>query len=216
MADPSSPQWMSVPALLADRLRAAVRSGELAAGERINQDRVAQEAGVSHIPVREALRALEAEGLVTFHPRRGFFVAALSVADARDLGDLRAALEGLAARLAVPRAGVADLEAAREQIERSDRADSLAVWSEANWRFHRALYAPCGRPRLLETLEGLWRAADRYLRVVWQEAAWQGRSQEEHRAILEAFQSRDAALAGRLVRHHVLAATRELVKIMGQ
>jgi DNA-binding GntR family transcriptional regulator len=214
MDDPSSPLRTSVPALLADRLRAAVRSGALAAGERINQDRVAQEAGVSHIPVREALRVLEAEGLVTFHPRRGFFVAALSVADAQDLGDLRAELEGLAARLAVPRAGAADLEAAREQLERSGRARSLAVWSEANWQFHRALYAPCGRPRLLETLEGLWRAADRYLRVVWQEAAWQGRSQEEHRAILAAFQARDAARAGRLVRRHVLAATRELIKIM--
>jgi DNA-binding GntR family transcriptional regulator len=215
MGDPSSPFQVSVPALIADRLRAAVRSGELAAGERINQDRVAQEAGVSHIPVREALRGLAAEGLVTFHPRRGFFVAALSVADAQDLGDLRAALEGLAARLAVPRVGAADLQAAQEQIERSERARSLAVWSEANWRFHRALYAPCGRPRLLETLEGLWRAADRYLRVVWQEAAWQGRSQDEHRVILEAFRAGDAALAGRLVRRHVEAATRELVKIMG-
>lgn len=214
MQDPSSPLRISVPALLADRLRAAVRSGELAAGERINQDRVAQEAGVSHIPVREALRALEAEGLVTFHPRRGFFVASLSVGDAQDLGDLRAALEGLAARLAVPRSTAADWAGALEQIERSDAADSLAVWSEANWRFHRTLYAPCGRQRLLETLEGLWRAADRYLRVVWQEGAWQGRSQDEHRAILEAFRNGDAGRAERLVRKHVEAATRELVRIM--
>lgn len=214
MSAESRPPFATVPTVIADRLRAAILSGSLAAGERVNQDRVAAEAGVSHIPVREALRSLEAEGLVTFHPRRGFFVAALSVEDAQELGELRATLEGLAARHAVPRATAADLEAAEAQIERSEAAESLAVWSEANWRFHRLLYAPCRRPRLLETLDGLWRASDRYLRVVWQEAAWQGRSQDEHRAILAAFRAGDARRAERLVARHVEAATRALVRIM--
>jgi DNA-binding GntR family transcriptional regulator len=211
---PSRPSFANVPTVVADRLRALILSGTLAAGERINQDRIAQEHGVSHIPVREALRNLEAEGLVTFHPRRGFFVAALSAEDALELGDMRAALEGLAARLAVGRATAADLEAAEAQIVISDQADTLAVWSEANWRFHRLLYAPCKRPRLLDSLETLWRASDRYLRVVWQEAAWQGRSQDEHRAILQAFRDRKPAEAARLVSRHVLAATQALVKVM--
>ena len=127
---------------------------------------------------------------------------------------MRAALEGLAVRLAVPRATAADLEAAEAQIEISDAAKTLAVWSEANWRFHRLLYAPCRRNRLLETLEGLWRASDRYLRVVWQEAAWQGRSQDEHRAILAAFRAGEDKRAQRLIIRHVDAATRALVKIM--
>ncbi len=74
------------PVAIADRLRAAILSGSHAAGTRINQDRVAAEHGVSHIPVREALRRLEAEGLVTFAPRRGFFVARLSADDAAELG----------------------------------------------------------------------------------------------------------------------------------
>lgn len=214
MDAPSRPSFATVPAVVADRLRALILSGALAAGERINQDRIAQEHGVSHIPVREALRNLEAEGLVTFHPRRGFFVAALSAEDALELGDMRAVLEGLAARLAVPRATAADLEAADAQIAFSDRADTLGAWSEANWRFHRLLYAPCRRPRLLESLETLWRASDRYLRVVWQEAAWQGRSQDEHRAIIAAFRAGDAARAARLVSRHVTAATKALVKVM--
>src|SRR5258708_28889539 len=87
---------------IADRLRAAILSGALAAGTRVNQDRVAAEQGVSHIPVREALRRLEAEGLVTFAPRRGFFVARLSAEHAADLGELRGSPAALPVRLAVP------------------------------------------------------------------------------------------------------------------
>ena len=210
----SSRQFAPVPTVIADQLRAKILAGTLMAGERVNQDRMAAEFGVSHIPVREALRGLESEGLVTFHPRRGFFVAVLNASDAQELGELRAALEGLAVRLAITRVTAADLEAAAAQIELSDGAEALSVWSEANWRFHRLLYAPCRRPRLLESLEGLWRASDRYLRVVWQEASWQGRSQEEHRAILAAFQEGDGRRAQRLVIRHVEAATRAFVKIM--
>ena len=206
--------FASVPTVIADRLRAAILSGSLPAGERVNQERVAADLGVSHIPVREALRVLEAEGLVTFHARRGFFVAALSVEDALELGEMRTALERLAARLAVPRATAADLEAAEAQIALSDETASLAAWSETNWRFHRLLYAPCGRPRIMETLEGLWRASDRYLRVVWQEAAWQGRSQDEHRSLLAAFRTGDVRRVEHLVARHVEAATRAFAKVM--
>ena len=214
MDTPSSPSYLPVPTVIADQLRARILAGTLAAGERVNQDRMAAEYGISHIPVREALRGLESEGLVTFHPRRGFFVALLSASDAQELGEMRAVLEGLAVRLAFPCATESDLEAAERQIELSEGAENLSIWSEANWRFHRLLYAPCRRPRLLEALEGLWRASDRYLRVVWQEAAWQGRSQEEHRAILAAFRGGDMSHAQRLVVRHVEAATRALVKIM--
>lgn len=210
----SSDSFTPIPTMIADRLRARILAGTLAAGERVNQDRMAAELGVSHIPVREALRSLESEGLVTFHPRRGFFVAVLSTDDAKELGEMRAVLEGLAVRLAVPHATEADLEAAGAQIELSDGAESPAVWSEANWRFHRLLYSPCRCTRLLETLEGLWRASDRYLRVVWQEAAWQDRSQAEHRAILAAFQAKEGRRAQQLVTRHVKAATLTLVKIM--
>jgi DNA-binding GntR family transcriptional regulator len=204
------------PVAIADRLRAAILSGRLAAGTRINQDRMAAEHGVSHIPVREALRRLEAEGLVTFAPRRGFFVARLSAADAAELGEMRAALEPLALRLALPRLGDAALDAAEAAIEASERAADLAAWAKWNWRFHRGLYAPCARPRLLETLENLWRGADRYLRVVWQAADWQERSQREHRAILRACRKGDGEKAAALVAGHVTAATAALVAILAE
>ncbi len=202
------------PVAIAGRLRAAILSGALAAGTRVNQDRVAAEQGVSHIPVREALRRLEAEGLVTFAPRRGFFVARLSAEDAAELGEMRAALEALAIRLAVPRLTAADLAAAAAAVTAGDGSDDLGDWSAANWRFHRALYAPCGRPRLMETLETLWRGADRYLRVIWQAERWQPRSQREHRAILRACRKGDAPAAAKLVADHVTAATAALVALL--
>jgi DNA-binding GntR family transcriptional regulator len=199
------------PLAIADRLRAAILAGRLAAGMRVNQDRIAATHGVSHIPVREALRRLEAEGLVTFEPRRGFFVARLDAEDALELGEMRAALEALAIRLAVPRLMEADLETAKSAIEAADRSRDLAAWSACNWRFHRALYAPCGRPRLMASIETLWQGAARYLRLVWQGADWQGRSQAEHRAILRACRRGDTKMAAALVAQHVSAATAALV-----
>jgi len=193
----------AAPVALADALRAAILSGALAAGTRIRQEHVAAEHGVSHIPVREALRRLEAEGLVAIHANRGAVVSCLDAADARDIGDMRSALEALAVRLSVPRAGPADLAAAEAAVAVGDGSRDLAQWSEANWRFHRALYAPCARPRLVAAIETLWRNVDRYLRVVWQEADYQDRSQHEHRALLAAYRARAPERAAALVAAHI-------------
>jgi DNA-binding GntR family transcriptional regulator len=204
----------SAPVAIADGLRAAILSGALAAGTQIRQEHVAAEYGVSHIPVREALRRLEAEGLVTIHANRGAFVSRLDAADARDIGDMRAALETLAARLSVPRACEADLAPAAAAIAAGDASQDLAQWSEANWAFHRALYAPCARPRLIAAIELLWRNIDRYLRVVWQTADYHDRSQAEHRALLAAYRARDAKRAAALVAAHVDDAMRVLAEFL--
>lgn len=204
-----------LPALLAERLRGAILTGTLAAGTRLNQDRIAAENRVSHIPVREALRRLEAEGLVTFAPRRGFFVARLSAWDAAELAEMRVALEGLAVRCSVARATAADWADGARAIAAAEATDDLATWSARNWDFHRALYRAARRPRLMEAIEGLWRNADRYLRVAWQAADWQRRSQDEHREILAAYRRRDAAAAERLVAAHVMDAARAVVELLG-
>lgn len=206
----------AAPVVIADGLRAAILSGALAAGTQIRQEHVAAEYGVSHIPVREALRRLEAEGLVTIHANRGAFVSRLDAADARDIGDMRAALEVLAVRLSVPRAGPGDLAAAEAAIAAGDASADLAQWSEANWAFHRALYAPCARPRLIAAIETLWRNVDRYLRVVWQSADYQGRSQHEHRAILAAYRARAPEDAASLVAAHIDDSMRVLADFLAQ
>ena len=203
-------------AAVTDELRAAILGGALAAGTQLRQDHIAAAQGVSHIPVREALRRLEAEGLVTHYPRRGVFVARLSGAEAWELTEMRMALEGLAVRLSLARAGGADFEAAQAALESGDRSASLDDWSAANWAFHRALYAPAGRPRLLKSIEGLWGQVDRYLRVVWQTADYQDRSQSEHWDILGAYRRGDATWAAELIAAHVDDAGKVLQRFMEQ
>ncbi len=203
-----------MPAMVAADLRQAILSSELAAGTQLRQDHLAADYGVSHIPVREAMRRLEAEGLVTYTPRRGVFVARLSGPEAWELTEMRLALEGLAVRLSVARATAGDFEAAAEALGAGDRSASLDDRSAMNWAFHRALYAPCERPRLIKTVEGLWRQVDRYLRVVWQTADYQDRSQDEHRAILAAYRRRDVETALALTEAHIREAGEVLLRFM--
>lgn len=188
---------------VAERLREEILSGALPAGAQLRQDHVAAAHGVSHIPVREAFRRLEADGLVTTIPRRGAFVSRMSGEDAREITEMRVALEGLAVRLSVPNAPAANLAAAEDALRIAGRFDRIADWSEMNLQFHRALYASCGRPRLLAAIDGLWRQVDRYLRLVFEIADYQGKSHAEHLAILDAYRRRDVAEAERLIAAHI-------------
>lgn len=204
----------SLPEAIASRLRADIIAGRLPAGTALRQDKIALDHGVSHIPVREALRKLEVEGFVIAERNRGSFVARLDAEDAIDLGDLRRTLEGLAVRLAVPRAEEADWVAAEAAIEAAEGRSEIDLWAAANWDFHRALYAPAGRPRLMGTIEQLWRNADRYLRAVWQMQDYQDHSQDQHRAILAAFRTRDLEGAVAEMDHHIDAATQNMVGLL--
>lgn len=201
------------PDRVASDLRRSILAGRLAPGAQLRQDHLARDFGVSHIPVREALRRLEAEGLVEHLPRRGAFVTALSADEARDALDLRLALETLATQLAVPRADTATwTEAARllHLAELSRAPDDLAA---LNWRFHRTLLAPCERPRLLRTLEGVWQTLDRYLRLLPPEPADAGEA--GHWAILAAYKARDAAQATALVSTHLREGGADLLARLG-
>jgi DNA-binding GntR family transcriptional regulator len=190
-------------AAVMERLREEILSGALPAGTQLRQDHIAAAHGVSHIPVREAFRRLEADGLVTTIPRRGAFVSRMSGEDAREITEMRVALECLAVRLSVPRAPRTALDAAADALRIAGRSNEISDWSEMNLQFHRALYAACGRPRLLATIEGLWRQVDRYLRLVFEISDYQGKSHAEHLAILDAYRHGDVDAAEKLVAAHI-------------
>ena len=195
------------------RLREDILAGLLVAGSSLRQDWIANRFKVSHIPVREAFARLAADGLVTIVPRRGAFVSRMSAEDARELTEMRVALECLAVRRSVPVIGVSALDLASRALVAADTSDRISDWSEMNWQFHRHLYAACGRPRLLATIETLWRQVDRYLRLVLEVTDYLGKSQGEHRAILEAYRRGESSEAERITAAHiedagaVLAAT---------
>ncbi|MES2939441.1 MAG: GntR family transcriptional regulator [Pseudomonadota bacterium] len=192
-------------------LAARIVSGTLAPGERLRQDHVAVEFGASHVPVREAFRRLEAQGLVASEPRRGVRVAGMDPQAVREITEMRAALESLALRHAVPRIVAADLQRAREALADSDASTDLRVWEQANHKFHLALLAPCGMQRLLASVEDLQAAASRILFAAWQTQNWQPRSDKEHRLILRAVEKGDGEDAAARLSAHILSAGEALV-----
>lgn len=187
-------------------------SGQIAPGTRLRQDAIAAEFKVSHVPVREAFRRLEAQGLVQSEPRRGVTVPLLEPAGVLEVTRMRAVLEVLALRHALANIEEADLTAALQAIVTGEESDELRVWESANRSFHRALLMPCRMPRLLSAIDDLHRASARFLFATWRELAWQPRSDREHRAILAAARRADTTDACRLLEAHIRDAGEALAE----
>jgi DNA-binding GntR family transcriptional regulator len=190
-------------------LRQAVLTGRLGPGERVIETEVAERAGVSRTPVREAIHRLVSEGLLVRAQGRGVVVARIDEADLRDLTPVRATLEGLAVRLAAGRLGPEDLSGLRACVERGEaalqRGDAPGL-NEANDAFHRLLVAAAGNRVLAETLSGFHLrvslARARSLQIPWRPQD----SLEEHRGICAALADGRADLAERRMVEHVMRA----------
>ncbi|MFC3230659.1 GntR family transcriptional regulator [Marinibaculum pumilum] len=205
---------MRIARTLAERIIA----GALAPGEKLRQDHVAAEFGASHVPVREAFRRLEAQGLVVGTPRRGVRVAAIDPASLREVAEMRAALEALALRHAAPHLTAAILDRAEAAIEAGEKASDLQAWEAANRRFHELILGACRMPRLLRAIADLQDASARLVFAAWREE-WEGRTDRDHRAILADLRAgRVEDAADRLARHvrwSARGADREPVALAG-
>jgi DNA-binding GntR family transcriptional regulator len=201
----------STPDLIADALRQAILHGIFKGGQSLRQDEIATKFGVSRIPVREALRQLEAEGLVVFQPNRGATVTSLSAEEAQEIYEIRMALETLALQLAIPQLSDADLQKAETMLEMTESSTEMTRWSDFNWEFHSALYAPAKRPRLLSMIKTLHTNIDRYVRLQMQESNYREQSQKEHRLILDYCQKKDSEGAIALLKQHISAGGDQLI-----
>ena len=209
---------------LAATLQARVLSGELPTGARLRQEALAEEFGVSRTPVREALRKLQASGLVEVRPHRGALVRGLSAREIRDAYEVRAELEGLAAELAALHPHHDDIaalhEAQREFRAALDEAvatrergahpteDISARWGRANDLFHQTIQHAAGNTVLADTLTHLHRSFPRDLsRTVLRESTTLLQENvSEHEAIIASIERRDAAAARQLMIKHVRRA----------
>lgn len=180
--------------------------GSMAPGEPVRQDRVADEFGTSHVPVREAFRLLEAAGLLVALPRKGVRVTLLDAGSVRETAMMRAVLEVLALEQALPRLTKADLRRAGIANAKCEESRDITLWVKENRAFHLALIQPCAMPRLLSAIEDLQQASERYLFAAWKDLDWQPRSNDEHLAMLELLEAGDGAGAARLLRAHIVAA----------
>lgn len=201
----------SIVDLITATLSSRIVDGSLPPGARLMQNHVAQEFSVSPVPVREAFRTLEAQGLIVNKPRCGVRVSELDLAVVREVTEMRAALEALALRLATPHLTSRTLDEARAALVEAESSDELRVWEAANRRFHRALIVPCGMSRLLASIDDLHRSDARFLFATWKGLDWQPRSDSEHWAILNAVADGDVEHACRLLDEHIRDAGNALV-----
>ena len=202
-----------------EALRKRILFGEFREGEPLNQVAIAREYAISRIPLREAMRQLEAEGLLYFQPGKGAVVSGLSVDEIAEVVDLRARLEPELLTSAIPHLTAEHFEEAREildQFEIALKRGDVATWGEFNWRFHSTLYAPSGCAVTMGIVEGLHRLNQRYARMQISFTKWQQRAAREHRAILTAAARRDKPFAARLLKNHIVVAGDALVRFLSE
>jgi len=204
-----------------EALREAIVTGELAPGQRITERSLIEMMGVSRTVIREALRQVEAEGLVEIIPHKGPVVRELSATDARDLYLIRGVLEGLAARLFAENAGpemIGELKVALQDVERAYRGDDGQKALDAKTRFYDLLYGGGASENLNEMLNTVrarvwrWRAVGlthpRRARARLEE------SLRNLRALVAAIEAGDGAAAERIARAEVADAAEEVMRLV--
>ncbi|MBP2665137.1 MAG: ydfH [Firmicutes bacterium] len=202
-----------------ETLREAIRTGALSPGERLMEIQLAEELGVSRTPVREAIRKLELERFVVMLPRRGTYVANLSLKDINEVFEIRAALDGLAAGLAAERITEEELEQMErllveiaDHIEKHDNQKIV----EADEAFHDILYRASRNERLVGIIYNLREQFTRFRSV---SINYPGRLQntlEEHRQLVEAIAQRNPEAAQQKAREHIENAEQTLLLEMEQ
>ena len=191
-------------------LRRDILSGALKGGTPLRQDEVASIHGISKIPVREALRRLEMEGLVEFRPRRGAIVRQLSETDIFELLDIRIGLECRALELAIPKMVEADLTLARNILDEYAESSTPESWSELNLRFHLSLYEPCGNHQLLSMIHEVEQRMGAFMRLRVTQASGLERPHREHLRILDACLVGDSATAVGELHDHIETTQKEV------
>jgi DNA-binding GntR family transcriptional regulator len=218
-ADTSASLSLAAPALyeqVAERLRNRIFAHDLAPGSWIDEQAIAAEYGISRTPLREALKVLAAEGLVTLKPRRGCYVTELSEQDLDEIFPVMALLEGRCAHEATRKASNADrqrLAAIHGELERHAAANDPNRFFEANQQFHEALQALAGN----RWLNGLIQETRKFIKLTRRDSLnLTGRLRQslaEHQTIMAAIEQKNADQAGWAMHDHILAGRAALAKL---
>lgn len=216
---PVTGHQVSAVELVTIEIRRAILRGGLAPGQHFSVAELARQLGVSHIPVREALRRLEGQGLIRLQHARSAVVVALTVEDLRGIYGLRRLIEPELAARAARSKSVGHVDELRALIEAFEDDDADTVW-QAHRQFHLALVQPVASPWDLRTLDQLWDASERYTRLVFDfaEIAVSERTRRErvHLHILDAVRSGEPQSARRAVQAHLQENEAELIERIGR
>jgi DNA-binding GntR family transcriptional regulator len=210
----------SLSSAVADKLRNQIIRGEIPEGSQLRQDVIAAKYHVSRIPVREALRQLDAEGLITIVPNRGAIIPQLSPNDIEELFAIRALLEPEILKLSIPRLLPADFAEAEAVLNKYvgelQRESHIATWGQLNSQFHSILYSRADRPHFMSIIRNVNHTGERYTRLQLYLTHGVKRANEEHHRILELCRKRDVEAACELLRQHIQYAGQSLKQVLQQ
>jgi DNA-binding GntR family transcriptional regulator len=193
-----------------------IRRGELSPGARVRTEDVASAVGLSRQPVREAIRRLEAEGYLSSRPNYGAIVSKYTPAQLMELFEIRASLEGLAARVAASVLSAADIDAFEPLLAKMEAAGTQTdAWLDAHVHFHMHLAQAAGRPRLARELARLHAALEPYLRLWYVHTGTPTDSRAEHERLLQALRSGYPGHAEEVMRDHVLETVPQIIADLG-
>jgi DNA-binding GntR family transcriptional regulator len=210
---------------LAERIRQRITAGEFPIGMQLRQAALASEFKVSRTPVREALRKLQAGGLITVTPHRGAVVRVPAPWEVRDAYEVRAELEGLAADRAATRIGPTDIarleranDTMREGAQRVSKpkpaGGKLAPTTAANDTFHLVILEAAGNARLAQVIQQINESFPRNVlaQVLVDDPGLRAVNVAEHDAVIQALRARDGAAGREAMRKHVLTAGDHLAR----
>ena len=201
--------------IVCESLRTAIIGGVLKPGERLMEIQLADELGVSRTPIREAIRKLEQEGFIDMLPRRGAYVANISIKDVIDVYEIRIALDVLAAGLAAERITGEELSLLRQRlgiIKEVVEHDDMEKIGEYDWAFHEVLYKASKNERLVGIINNL---RDQLTRLRVTSMNYQDRIQDtmlEHELLVESIANREPELAKRRAFEHMRNAEKTLLE----
>jgi DNA-binding GntR family transcriptional regulator len=213
-------QFKSLPDQLYEYLSRSIIEGKIRPGEKLAENDLCQKFGISRSPIRECFRILESEGLITIHPRKGTFVKGITSKDIEDVFPVRASLESLAARLAVPNVGEKEIGIFSDLITKMEEAlnnKDIRSFLHFNFNFHSVFIKASKNQVLEKTLrnlgKGLWL---RLAFLYYQSSLGLDYSNNMHKEIVKAFQKKDIHSVQKMVEEHIQHAKQQLLLSLDQ
>lgn len=207
----------SLPDVIANDIRERILNGDLPEGFTIRQEALAKEYDVSRMPVREALKRLDAEGLVQLTNNQGAMVTKHSLDEIGEIFDLRILIEVDLFRRAIHAMTADQIERCEEVLEAMEAsydADDVSKWGAMNFKYHAALYAPAGRGLTNDVLQRINLQSDRYVRMHLSVMKQLGPAREEHRELLALARAGKVDEACALLTRHISDTKDNLLKLM--
>lgn len=189
--------------LVFENLREAILKGDLNPGDRLMEVQLANKLGVSRTPVREAIRKLELEGLVIMLPRKGAYVADMSLKDIIEVLEIRASLEGLAAYLASERMGDEDIKKLEEIVDECSKTTDIEELLKKDVEFHEQIFKSTNNKRLHQLINSLWEQVYRFRVSYVSDNNSFSNIVKEHKMIMNAIKNRDGELAKKYAKEHI-------------